>query len=143
MKRLLFVLTALMLISAPCWAVTYTNTNLANQTSATVADSMSAAADTTAAYKVPINISNFFVTTTADSNAIRKVQVNLTTDSFSSTKWRTVVMDTVVTVTADTGGKARTTADLASTFRNCYVRVIVDRLKSAAGYGRSWVSIGK
>lgn len=103
-----------------------------------VADSMAAAADTSSTFQVPVDIVALFVTSLADTNAIRWVQVADSNYAQGSNRWATVVYDSLVA--GANVPKGRTTADIAASTRGKWMRVVVDRLRSAAGWGTSKVT---
>lgn len=108
--------------------------NVPGTQTAGVVDSMAATADTSDVVTIPTDATAVFFVTLADTNAIRYIQVRDTNN-----RWATAVFDTVVTPAGDFT-KARVTADLVGTVRGRPVRVIIDRLRAAAGWTQNIIN---
>lgn len=139
MKRMAVLVVALLaLVAGVARADTWYSTYLVNQTGG-VADSMAAAADTCTFVTAPLDISNLFITSIADSNSLRYIQVATSTSTAGvPNRWATVVFDSLNVVSGNFA-KGRVSGDLAPYLRGKRFRVIIDRAKSAAGWGQSWV----
>jgi hypothetical protein len=134
MKKMAVLVGLLALVMATtAHAAAWHQTNFTNQTGG-VADSMSAAVDTSSAVTVPIDVTSCFVTSVSDSNAFRYIQVNT-----SLNRWATIVFDTTNVVSGNLS-KGRVSADLAPYLRGRNVRVLMDRTKSSAGWAQNWIS---